>query len=150
MIPESKLIRCELTIRDMSLPDEVLIAKKSLIRWLAVSLGMIMPNESRKLLLDVIEVLFEFHIKKEAPTTKDILARLEEMTKTPQNQKAVYYHLLRLKNMGILNRKKGRYYFGEGDGKNLRETFRQFYMKKADGAFASIDRALEKLENSYI
>ncbi len=149
MIPESRLIRSELVIRDMALPDDVLLARKSLIRWIALSLGMILPNESRRLLLDILETLFEFHVRDQAPTTKDILARLEESTKSPQNPKAVYYHLLRLKEVGILCRKKGRYYFGDGEKKNLREIFRDFYMKKADGAFTNIGTALEKLENGY-
>jgi hypothetical protein len=149
MIPESKLIRSELIIRDLALPEEVLLARKSLIRWIALSLGMILPNESRRLLLDIIEVLFEFHVRSEAPTTKDIIARLEEMTKAKQNPKAVYYHLLKLKEVGILSRKKGRYYLGDGEKRNLGEIFRDFYMKRTDGAFVNISMALEKLENSY-
>ncbi|MDD5172160.1 MAG: hypothetical protein PHF60_03940 [Candidatus ainarchaeum sp.] len=149
MIPESRLIMSEFTIRELSLPDDVLLARKSLIRWLALSLGMILPNESRKLLLDILEVLIEFHVKNENPTTRDIIARLEEQTKAKQNPKAVYYHLQRLKGFGILSRKKGRYHLGYGDGKNLKETFRQFYLNKADSAFSNIAVALEKLENSY-
>ena len=149
MIPESRLIRSELTIRELALPDDVLLAKKSLIRWLALSLGMILPNESRRLVLDILEALFEFQVKNDAPTTRDILARLKETTKSEPNPKAVYYHLQRLKDLGILTRKKGRYHFGDGDGRRLRETFREFYMDKADNAFTNIERALEKLENSY-
>ncbi len=149
MIPESRLIRSEMTLRELSLPDDVLLARKSLIRWVALSLGMILPNESRRLLLDILEVLFEFHVKNEAPTTKDIIAKLEERAKAEQNPKAVYYHLQRLQSSGILTRKKGRYHLGEGDGKPLREIFRELYAKKADTAFSNIDKALEKLENSY-
>jgi len=149
MIPESKLIRSEFTLRDMSLPDEVLIARKSLIRWLAVSLGMILPNESRQLLLDVLEVLLEFQIKGENPTTRDILQRLEVLTKTEQNPTAVYYHLLRLKNIGILDRKKGRYRPGSGPESSLKEIFRHFYERKAESAFSNIETALDKLEKSY-
>jgi len=149
MIPESKLIRSELTIRELALPDDVLIARKSLIRWLALSLGLILPNESRRLLLDILEALFEFHVRNEAPTTKDIVARIEAATREKQNEKAVYYHLLRLKNMGILVRKKGRYYLGDGETRNLREIFKQFYARKAESAFDGIGTALEKLENGY-
>ena len=149
MLPESKLIRSELTVRELALPEEVLLARKSLVRWLALSLGLIMPNESRKLLLDILDVLLEFHVKNESPTTKDILARLEETTKEKQNPKAVYYHLLRLKNFGILVRVKGRYQLGEGNSRNLKDLFRGFYMKKADAAFSNIGTALDKLEGSY-
>jgi len=149
MIPESKLIRSELTLRELSLPDDVLLARKSLVRWLALSFGMIAPNESRRLLLDILDVLLEFHVKKEAPTTRDILSRLEELTKEKQNPKAVYYHLQRLRNSGILTRKKGRYFFGEGDNRELREVFRDFYIKKTDMTFSNIGKALEKLGHSY-
>ncbi|MBU0532127.1 hypothetical protein KKB44_01405 [Candidatus Micrarchaeota archaeon] len=149
MIPESKLINSELTIRELALPDDVLLARKSLLRWIALSLGMIAPNESRTLLLDVLDVLFEFHVKAEPPTTKDIILRLEEKSKNKQNPKAIYYHLQRLKNSSILTRKKGRYYLGEGDEKDLEEVFRMIYMKKTDHAFSKIGKALGKLENAY-
>ena len=149
MIPESRLIRSELTLRELSLPDDVLLARKSLIRWLALSLGMILPNESRRLLLDILEVLFEAHVKGESPTTKDIMLSLKKLTKKEPNAKAVYYHLLRLKELGLLSRKKGRYQLGDGDGKTLKEIVRDFYLKKADNAFSNIDKALEKLEGSY-
>jgi len=150
MIPESRLIRSELTIREMSLPNEVLLARKSLVRWVALSIGMIMPNESRRLLLDIFEVLVEFHVRRQEPTTKDILVRLEELTGSPPNPKAVYYHLLRLRNIGLLKRKKGRYHFGDGDGKSLKDVFRVFYARRSDEAFANMALALEKLENGYL
>jgi DNA-binding transcriptional ArsR family regulator len=149
MIPESRLIRSEMTLRDLALPDDVLLARKSLIRWIALSLGLIMPNESRRLLLDILEALIEYHLRNEAPTTRDIIARVGELTKEKQNEKAVYYHLLRLKNMGFLTRRKGRYYLGEGEERSLKEIFRQFYDKKADGAFSNIGTALDKLEKGY-
>lgn len=149
MIPESRLIRSELTIRELVLPEDVLMARKSLIRWIALSLGMISPNESRKLLLDILETLIDIHLKGEAPTTKDILFRLEELTGSKPNPKAVYYHLLKLKSSGIISRKKGRYYLGDGERHALRDVFRDFYMRKADNAFQKISLALEKLENGY-
>ncbi|MFH1394082.1 MAG: hypothetical protein ABII71_04965 [Candidatus Micrarchaeota archaeon] len=149
MIPESKLIKSEITIRELSLPDDVILARKSLIRWLALSLGLITPNESRRLLLDVFDSLLDFHVKSENPTTKDILDQLESKTKAKQNPKAVYYHLLRLKDFGIISRKKGRYFFGDGEGKRLSELFKHFYMMKTNQAFENIETALNKLESKY-
>lgn len=149
MIPESRLINSELTIRELALPEDVLLARKSLIRWIALSLGMIAPNESRTLLLDILDVVLECHIRNEQPTTKDIIAKLEKKTKNKQNAKAIYYHLQRLKDGGILTRKKGRYYLGDGDEKNLKEIFQKIYLKKADHAFSNIGKALDKLENGY-
>ena len=149
MIPESRLIRSELVLRDMALPQEVLLARKSLVRWVALSLGLILPNESRTLLLDVLDALIYFHVKKESPTTKDILERLAAETREKPNAKAVYYHLLRLKNAGMLTRKKGRYALSEEEGKSLDSLFRDFYFHKADSAFNNIGAALKKLEDSY-
>jgi hypothetical protein len=149
MIPESKLIKSEFTIRELALPDEVLLARKSLVRWVALSLGLILPNESRRLLLDILEAIIEFHVKNEQPTTKDIITKLEELTKEKQNPKAVYYHLLRMKELGVLSRKKGRYQLGDGEKRSLKDIFREFYMKKTDAAFGNIATALDKLENGY-
>jgi hypothetical protein len=155
MIPESKLIKSEIVIREMSLPDDVLLAKKSLVRWIALSLGLILPNESRMLLLEVLDALLYFHVKKEQPTTQDILSRLETENSKPKtgnrkpNPKAVYYHLLKLKDAGILMRKKGRYSLSEDEGKPLPELFREIYLRKANSAFENVETALKKLENSY-
>ncbi|HSB46970.1 MAG TPA: hypothetical protein VLD37_03080 [Candidatus Bilamarchaeum sp.] len=149
MIPESKLIRSEFTIRELALPEDVLLARKSLVRWVALSLGLILPNESRRLLLDILEALVELHVKGAQPTTKDIIAKLEGMTGEKQNPKAVYYHLLRLKELGVLSRKKGRYQLGDGERRNLKDTFREFYMRKTDAAFGNIATALDKLESNY-
>ena len=149
LIPEAKLLRNELTLRDLSLPDDVLLARKSLIRWTALSLGLISPNESRRLLLDIFDVLLNFHVRKEAPTTAQIIDKLIESGGDKKNTKAVYYHLLKLKEKGIIIRKKGRYYLWGEDWKTLSEIFRDFYYRKADEMFKRMDIALKKLEESY-
>lgn len=148
MIPEAKLIKSEIVVRELSLPDDVLLARKSIVRWLALSLGLIMPNESRTLLLDIFDVLLEFQMNNVSPTTKEIIDRLEENGEK-QNPKAVYYHLQKLTNAGILTRKKGKYYFGDGDGKKVSDVFRDFYKSKTESAFGNIEKALKRLENSH-
>jgi hypothetical protein len=149
MIPESKLIKSEIVIREMSLPSDVMLAKKSLVRWIALSLGLILPNESRTLLLDVLDSLLYFHVKKINPTTQDILSKLETQNQKEPNPKAVYYHLLKLKESGIIYRRKGRYMLTEEEGKCLSELFREIYLRKANAAFENVDSALKKLQNSY-
>ncbi len=149
MIPEAKLIKSEMVIREMALPDDVLLARKSIVRWLALSLGLIAPNESRTLLLDIFDVLVGFHLKNETPTTKEIIDSLEKLNGEKQNPKAVYYHLQRLTNMGILERKKGKYCFGDGNGESLSEVFKNFYKNKTDSTFTNIEKALKRLESSY-
>ncbi len=149
MIPEAKLIKSEMVIRELALPDDVLLARKSIVRWLALSLGLIMPNESRTLLLDIFDILIEFHLKGDEPTTKEIIERLGELNGQEQNPKAVYYHLQRLTNMGVLERKKGKYYFGDGNGERLSDVFKNFYKNKTDSTFFNIEKALKRLESSY-
>ena len=149
MLPESSLIKSELLVREMALNDEVKLARKSLLRWIALSLGLIMPNESRRLILDLVETLIYFHAKKEQPTTSQIISKMEEMTGKKQNPKAVYYHLLKLKESGLISRKKGSYFFGDGSGKKLSELIRELYLSKANQCFGNIGEALDKIEGSY-
>ncbi|MBI2079917.1 hypothetical protein HYT84_04065 [Candidatus Micrarchaeota archaeon] len=149
MIPESKLVKSEITIRELALPEEVKLTRKSLIRWLALSMGLISPNESRRLLLDILEVLFYFHIKKEAPTTKQIMDKITEFGGKKSTEKAVYYHLLKLKDGGFITRKKGQYYLGDGEWKQMNEVFRDFYNRQTTPAFGKINEAFEKLDSVY-
>jgi hypothetical protein len=125
MIPESKYIKNELTLRDMALPDEVKLTRKSLVRWLALSLGLISPNESRMLMLDLLDVLFYFHVKQESPTTQRILDRLEEVTGEKPNPKAVYYHLLKLKENGHGCRSISAPFTPSGPMRHLRKSTRR-------------------------
>ncbi len=146
IIPESRLIKNEVTIREMNTSGEVALTRKSMIRWIALSLGLINPNESRRLLLDILEVLLEFHANRQRPTTKDIIGRLRELTGEDQNQKAVYYHLLKLKEFGVLGRKKGEYYFGDGSERPIKEILKEVYLTKVNSAFENIDKVLERLD----
>ncbi|MEM2909353.1 MAG: hypothetical protein QXT05_02930 [Candidatus Bilamarchaeaceae archaeon] len=145
MIPESKLIESELVIRALRLPEDVLLTRKSTIRWLALSLGLINPNESRTVLVDLLDTLIEFHYAGKNPTTRDILEKMHEKTGEEQNPKAVYYHLQRLIDMGILTRRKGEYSFGDGDEKNLALLFRRIYESKINAMSHSLERALSRL-----
>ena len=146
IIPESKLIKNEINVREMNISTEVSLTRKSAIRWLALSLGLINPNESRRLLLDILDVLLEYHVNRQRPSTKDIIGRLREVTGEDQNQKAVYYHLLRLKESGILGRKKGEYYFGEGEERPIKEILKQVYLTRVNNAFENIEKVLDRLE----
>lgn len=151
MIPEAKLIKSEITLRDISLPDDIKLTRKSLIRWLALSLGLISPNESRRLLLDILDVLISFHVKNEQPTTIQILEALEKSRSGEKmcHPKAVYYHLLRLKESGFISRKKGQYFIGDGDSGKLSQIFRRIYSQKSDSVFKKIDEAFSSVESGY-
>ena len=70
---EAALIESEMTLRNLRLTAEVLETKRSAIRWLALSLGIINPGESRLGSLAVLDALVYFQfIKLTDPTVKDL------------------------------------------------------------------------------
>lgn len=145
MIPESKFIRKEITLRNMWLADEVRLTRKSMVRWVALSLGLISEKESRDLIVDLLDVLFEFFAKAEEPTTQEILDRLKVKTGKEPNPKAVYYHLQKLMDQGLLQREKGKYYISR-ESKRLSVAVKELYLKEVNEALGEITKALEMLE----
>jgi len=111
MIPESKLIKKEVVLRELLLSKEVLETKNSLIRWIALSLGLINQNESRLSMLSVFEALVYFQfVEKKDVSFEEIMNYLQIHQQT-LNEKSVRYHLLQLKRKGIIENKKGLWYF---------------------------------------
>ncbi len=149
MLPESQYIKSEITLRHMSLPEDVLLTKKSQIRWLTLALGLMHPNESRTLLFDVMETLIHFHAKKHGPTTKEILEKIKEITGEEPYDKTVYYHLLKLKDAGVISRKGGAYFLDDGEFKPLSKVIANFYQKKLEESFKPIHTVLDKMEANY-
>lgn len=145
MIPESKFIRKEIVLRNMWLSDEVRLTRKSMVRWVALSLGLISPKESRDLIVDLLDVLFEFLAGGVEPTTQDILDKLKEKTGGEPNPKAVYYHLQKLMDQGLLQRDKGKYFISR-ESKRLSAAVRELYLKEVNEALGEITKALEGLE----
>ena len=147
MVPESKYILNETVIRDLSLNDDVLVTKKSTIRWLALSLGLINPNESRKQVFDLLETLIDFHYDSVAPTTSQILEKMDIDPSSSNRHKAIYYHLSRLQSSGLINRKKGKYYFSSeiDDFRPLDLILKELYLKRIDAIFSKISTASKKI-----
>ena len=143
MIPEGKLIKSEIVIRDMALPSDVKLSRDSTIRWLALSLGLISPNESRTSLLVVLDVLIEAHKEGERLTSAEIIDRVKE--KKDIDDKTVYYHLKRLQQIGLIERKDGTYGFGDGFETNLSKIIREAYLKRINAAMEKIDEVIRSL-----
>ena len=166
-LPEAQLIRQEHILRDMQLTEEVKLAKKSLVRWLALSLGLISPNESRDLMLDVLETLFYFHFKQEEADINRIVERVISLQPKQQKSrkagepkldektrfaKAIRYHLLQLKNKGLIDRKNGIYTFvldPMDESRDLGSAVEFVYESNASFAIQKIKLALQALERSY-
>ncbi|MCX6769057.1 MAG: hypothetical protein NT051_00035 [Candidatus Micrarchaeota archaeon] len=152
-MPESALIRGECLVRDLQFNSDVKMTKKSLVRWLALSLGLISPKESRDGLLDVLEALFYFHYERKNtgadPDIYQILDKVREIRKEEPNPKAVRYHLLQLKKLGIIEAKKRRYRFVLAplqEDEDLAFALSHTYRQRMDSSFEKIKRALSLLE----
>ena len=145
MIPEAGLIKRELVVRNMALTDEVRLTRKSLVRWIALSLGLISSNESRTIVIDVLDVLLKEFAHGKKPTTKEIYEKVGKKRKEPVSEKTVYYHLQRLANMGLVQREKGQYFISK-DKEKLREAIKKVYTREFDEAFGNIEKALDSIE----
>jgi hypothetical protein len=121
-INESKLIEHELVIRKLRLPKEVLETRRSIVRWLALSLGIINPGESRQSIIPVLDALLYFQFtKKLDPNVKEMSTYISG-TWEAINEKTLRYHLLRLKKANLAGNSKGQYFLiYNGDGERYNE-----------------------------
>lgn len=116
---EASLIENELTVRNLKLPKEVLETRRSAIRWLALSMGVLNPGESRLSSLAVLDALIHFQfLKGNDPNVKDMIDYIntnwEEI-----NEKTLRYHLLRMKKMGLVENSQGKFYFRRNEMNGL-------------------------------
>ncbi|MEM4327247.1 MAG: hypothetical protein QXZ13_03740 [Candidatus Diapherotrites archaeon] len=100
--PESELIRRSFTIRQLDFPPEVVLTKRSLVRWFAISCGLISENESRSSILKVLDAIFYFQVsKKKFPKISELITYLNSQ-KEPMKEKTLRYHLNVLLSLGLL------------------------------------------------
>lgn len=110
-LSEAELIESELTIRNLRLSREVLDTRRSAVRWLALSLGILNPGESRLSSLAVLDSLIYYQfLKKQDPSVKDLIEYINKNWE-PINEKTLRYHLLRMKKMGFVDNEQGKFYF---------------------------------------
>ena len=109
MINEAKFIEREITLRNMSLTKEVMETRRSLIRWLALALGVINPGESRQQMLPVLDAVLHFQFnQKRDPKVEELMEYINKHW-GQINEKTLRYHLLQLKKAKIVANSKGRY-----------------------------------------
>ncbi|MCS7109314.1 MAG: hypothetical protein NZ903_00770 [Candidatus Micrarchaeota archaeon] len=148
-LPESKLIKSELILRDMDLSQEVKMTRKSLVRWLALSLGIISKNESRQSVLNVLEALLYYHLKeKKEPNYQDLVDYFSQ-NNIQMNEKTIRYHLTQLRKMGLLDDSRGTYRFSGFQYDNLSSALEQTYQRRAYLTFFNIKEAISVLEKMY-
>ena len=112
---EANLIEKEVKIRNLRLPKEVLETRRSSVRWLALSLGILNPGESRHGAIAVLDALIHFYfIRKKEPEVVDMIDYIGKNW-GGINEKTLRYHLLRMKKMGIVQNSRGKFYLKPPD-----------------------------------
>jgi hypothetical protein len=154
MIPEAELVRKEFIVRQMDFPPSVSMTKKSLLRWCALSLGLISKNETRDKGFLALDALFTLIFsKKTSPTTLDIQAFIKEKYKTEMSEKLIRYHLNRLIETGIIERKGLKFSINPAPNtekrNSLRESFEHWFIEQIKKEMKQTSEALEKLQKSY-
>lgn len=109
-INESNLIENELTLRDLRITSEVTETRRSIVRWLALSLGVISPGESRLTAVSVLDAMLYFQFSQRKDPSVEELTEYINKSWSTINEKTLRYHLLQLKKTNILNNSKGKYF----------------------------------------
>ncbi|MFA5357818.1 MAG: hypothetical protein WC308_02750 [archaeon] len=154
VIPEAEYIRKEIILRQLDLPQSVTLTKKSLLRWCALSLGLISPKESRDKSIIIFDALFSLLFKKkEKPTTLDVQAAIKKKYSFIVSEKLIRYHLNRLVDLGIIQRKKNQYSinpnpYSEKRG-SLAASFDAWVKAPFNEEMEKISNSLEKLQQLY-
>ncbi|MCX6778211.1 MAG: hypothetical protein NT157_05000 [Candidatus Micrarchaeota archaeon] len=147
-MPEAELINSELLVRDMQLTDDVKMTRKSLLRWVALSTGLISPNESRDTAIILLEALLHFSFMGKEPEVPEIMEYMQAAgAKT--GEKTVRYHLLQLKKRKIIENDGGKYRFvvpSNTGSRDAGDSFEYSYKSQADSAFAKIKEAVRRLK----
>ena len=109
-VAEQDLIEKEITLRQMRLPPEARLTRKSLLRWTALSLGLITPGESRDTIISILDALFYHQIKGRRPTTRDIKAYIDQ-NYSETTEKTIRYQLGKLRESGFVEKSENTYSF---------------------------------------
>jgi len=152
-VPESDLIRQSFTLRILDLPPEVKSTKRSLLRWFALSTGLISENESRLTVLDILDCLFYFNFsKKTKPNVLQLRSRLKEKFKTDVSEKLLRYHLNRLIDLKLIERKKNAYCFLNSpyaSVSNVQASFDYHLIQPLNKRLGDISNVYQKIADSY-
>jgi len=150
MLNEAELIENAITLRDMRLTKEVLETRRSIARWLALSLGVINPGESRLSAIAVLDALLYFQfIKKLDPSITELKEYINNNWQNI-NEKTLRYHLLRLKKMGIIENSQGKFYFKMpeiGDKYDVEAWANNLFKEEFNNVINKVKEAINELKN---
>jgi predicted transcriptional regulator len=144
MLPEAKYIEKELVLRKMLVSNEIDLTRRSKVRWLALALGLINPNETRHHFLDVFEVLLLAKSHDKYLSIEEIAKELNANGKK-MDEKTIYYHIQRLKSYGLVSKKGKKYILGR-EGIGLKEFLSDLIRKEVDESLTRIETVLAMID----
>ncbi len=152
-IPEAGLVRKSFTLRKMDLPPSVELTKRSMLRWFALSFGLISEQESRDTVFNVLDALFHFLLsKKQNPSTLDIQAYIDEKYHKKVSEKLLRYHVNKLIATELLQRKSNRYFLNNSphaEPNMLVESFKHWVKAPVNETMDDVEKVLFKISESY-
>ncbi|MBU0636273.1 hypothetical protein KKE06_04580 [Candidatus Micrarchaeota archaeon] len=151
--PEASLVRKEWIVRKMDLPPEVKLTRRSLLRWFALSTGLISPKESRSTILDILDSLFFLLLSQnQNPTTLELQAFLKEKKNKTISEKLLLYHLKRLIDLDLLVRKRKHYYLNAAPNSpagDFTATFNHWIAAQLNQTLQELENVSGQLAESY-
>lgn len=147
---ESSLIEREITVRNLRLTKEVLETKRSIVRWLALSLGIINPGESRLSALAVLDALIYFQFVNKSDPSVDELSQYINKNWEEINEKTLRYHLLRMKKMGYVDNGRGVFFLKPppiGDKYDYDAWAKSLFEEDYKQVSRKVGEALKELKN---
>jgi DNA-binding transcriptional regulator YhcF (GntR family) len=147
MIPEKELVRRTFILRDMRFPNDTKLTKSSLVRWLCLSLGLLSEDETRQTILPIMDSFIHLQlVEKKNPTTRELAERAE----VPE--KAVRYHLHRLRVIGLVEESGRKYRFIRDSTSNelsLSKAFKENYRSDLEKTARNVESALSEIQRAY-
>ena len=151
--PEAELVRRVFVVREMDLPPQVLLTKRSLLRWFALASGMISEQESRSTVLEVLDALFYFQFQKRLdPTVLEIIKYIKEKHSKKVSEKLLRYHLNKLVALNLLQRKSTKYSFNPspyGERKDLKASYNYWIREQLEKSLKDLEFVIGKLQEGY-
>ncbi len=151
--PESELIRKTFIVREMDLPPNVKLTRRSLLRWFALGFGLISEKESRTTVFEILDALFTLTLSKnQPPTTPEVRAFIKERSKKKVSEKLIRYHLNKLIGLNILQRKKMRYSFNpspNAEREDLKSAFNFHVTNSLQKTATNLEEVFRSLSESY-
>jgi len=151
--PESELVRRTFIIREMDLPPQVQLTRRSMLRWFALSFGLISEKESRSTVLEVLDALFHFQFQKRSdPTALEVIKYIKEKHSKVVSEKLLRYHLNRLIQLNLLQRKANHYSFNPSpyaERKDFKACFNYWVREHLEKSLKDLEFVAGKLQENY-